>query len=87
MNVTLTDAATGAAIDNATLTLTEGSHAEEMQLIPTGDYVGAGERAGTYTLTATAPGFLSQIINDIVVTADRCHVHGVHLDVALQPLP
>ncbi len=85
VNVTLTNAVTGAPIDNATLTLTEGDYTETMQLVPTGDYVGAGERAGTYTLTASAPGFQPQTINNIVVTADRCHVRGVHLNIALQP--
>ena len=87
VNVTLTNAVTGEPVSNATLTLAEGSYTEVMQSIPTGDYVGAGERAGTYTLTATAPGFQPQTISDIVVTADRCHVQGVHLDVALQPTP
>ena len=55
VNATVTNATTGAPITDATLTLTEGTYTEVMQLIPTGDYVGAGERAGTYTLTATAP--------------------------------
>ncbi len=87
VNVTVTNAATGQPVNNATLTLTEGAYNEVLQLIPTGDYVGAGERAGTYTLTATAPGFQPQTTNDIVVTAGRCHVEGVHLDVALQPTP
>jgi Carboxypeptidase regulatory-like domain len=87
VNVTLTNAATGASIDNATLTLTDGSYQEVMQHFQDGDYVGAGERAGTYTLTASAPGFQSKTIDDIVVTADECHVHGVHLDVLLQPGP
>jgi hypothetical protein len=87
VSATVTNASTGASLSDATLTLTEGSYTEVMQLVPTGDYVGAGERAGTYTLTATAPGFQPQTIDDIVVTADRCHVHGVHLEVALQPAP
>lgn len=85
--VTLTDATTGAAIDNGTLTLTDGSYQEVMQHFPGSGYVGAGERAGTYTLTASAPGFQSRTVNDIVVTKDECHVRGVHLNVMLQPAP
>jgi hypothetical protein len=86
VNVTLTDSQTGDPIDNAVLTLTEGAYSEVMQTFPTGDYVGAGERAGTYTLTAAAPGFTTQVIENIVVTEDPCHVHPVSLEVALDPL-
>jgi len=85
VSATVTDQQTGVPIDNATLTLTEGTYQEEMQSYQEGEYVGAGERAGTYTLTAMAPGFQSQTIENIVVTADECHVHGVHLDVELSP--
>jgi hypothetical protein len=85
VSATVTNAADGSPIDNATLTLSEGGYSEVMQFIVTGDYVGAGERAGTYTLTATAPGLESRTISDIVVTADECHVRGVHVAVVLQP--
>ena len=87
VSVDVTDAATGQPIDNATLTLTEGTYQETMILFPgsPGNYAGAGERAGTYTLTAAAPGHQGQTVGNIVVTADECHVKGVHLDVALQP--
>ena len=87
VSVTLTNASTGAPISNATLTLTEGTYVETMQLIASGDYVGAGERAGTYTLTAAAPGFDPRTMADLVVLADVCHVQGVHIDVALTPVP
>jgi hypothetical protein len=87
VSVTLTNATTGEPISDATLTLTDRAYVETMQLIPTGDYVGAGERAGTYTLTAAAPGFETKMIADLEVTADECHVQGIHLDVALPPGP
>ncbi len=84
VSVTVTDAETGDPIENATLTLEEGSYRETLQYPGTGDYVGAGERAGTYTLTVNADGYQQQVIRDIVVTEDECHVRGVHLDVQLQ---
>jgi hypothetical protein len=85
ITATVTDQDTGSPIPGATLTLTDGVYVEEMESFQTGDFVGAGERAGTYSLTATAPGYQSLAIDDIVVTADICHVHGVHVDVELSP--
>ena len=85
VSATVTDQETGAPIDNATLTLVDGAYEEDMESYQSGEFVGAGERAGTYTLTADAPGYQSRTIEDIVVTADVCHVHGVHLDVELSP--
>mgnify|MGYP001569523953 CR=1 FL=1 len=87
LTATVTNALTGARIDNATLTLVDGAYQETMQSFPGGDYVGAGERAGTYALTATATGFQTQTLDNIIVTADVCHVHGVHVDIMLQPSP
>lgn len=86
VNSSVTDARTGAAITNARLTLTEGTYSEEMTRFPANnDYVGAGERAGTYTLTAEASGYVTKVIPGIVVTADECHVTGVRVDVQLEP--
>ena len=82
----VTDAESGAAITSAVLTLTDGNYSEVMESFPTGDYVGAGERAGTYTLTAQATGYQTRTIENIVVTAGRCHVNGVRVEVQLQPV-
>ena len=82
---TVTAEDSGAPISNATLTLTDGIYTETMQSFATGQFVGAGERAGTYTLTATAPGYATKTIDSIVVTSDSCHVMGVHVNVVLQP--
>jgi hypothetical protein len=88
VNVTLTDAETGEPITGATLTLRDGDYVEVLEAFPTGDgeYAGAGERAGTYELTIAKVGYETQVIEDIVVTADECHVEGVHLDIELVPL-
>ena len=87
LTVHLSDAGTGAPISGASLILREGAYVETMQeILPDfepGTYVGAGERAGTYTLTVQAAGYEGQSIEDIVVTADICHVTGRTLDVEL----
>ncbi|MBN1490638.1 MAG: carboxypeptidase regulatory-like domain-containing protein [Phycisphaerae bacterium] len=86
INVTLTDADTGAPIAGATLTLTEGTYSEILEAFPgSGQYVGAGERAGTYTLTADADGYESKTVTNIVIGADECHVIPVVLTIELTP--
>jgi hypothetical protein len=89
LSVQLTDASTGQPITGATLTLSDGDYQEVMIAFPgpAGNYAGAGERAGTYTLVVTAQGYQSKTVDSIVVTANECHVIGVHLDVQLQPVP
>jgi hypothetical protein len=83
LNVTVTDAATGGVIEGATLTLTEGDFTETMMEVNPGDYVGAGERAGTYILTVEAEGYATQTVEDITIDADECHVIPVTENVAL----
>lgn len=85
LNVTVTDAATGAAVTGATLTLTEQGRAytEILAEIQPGVYVGAGERPGQYTLIVEAPGYRAQTITGIVITADECHVIPVQIQVAM----
>ncbi len=73
------------SINDATLTLTDGTYEEDMQSYQSGEFGGTGEHARTYTLIATASGYQSRTIERIVVTADACHVHGAHIDVQLFP--
>ena len=51
-----------------------------------GEYVGAGERAGTYILTIVADGFEMVTVDDIFVDADECHVVGVSRQISLQSI-
>ncbi len=82
VNVTLTDA-DGQSVSEATVTLSEGAYVEAMEELSDGTYVGAGERAGTYTLTIEAEGFESVAIEGIFVDEDECHVIPVSREVTL----
>jgi len=64
----------GDPITDAVLTLRDGSHTEVMEEVNDGQYVGAGERAGSYTLTIEKTGYEDRAIGDLVVTEDECHV-------------
>ena len=84
VSANVTDADTGEAVTNATLTLQDGDYTEVMEGSPSGGYVGAGERPGTYTLTIEVPGVPSETVPDIVVGFDGCHVIGVALDIQVE---
>ena len=75
--------ADGAAVQGATLTLTEGSYTETLEEISPGTFIGAGERGGLYTLTVEAEGFESRTITNLFVDEDECHVIPESRDVVL----
>jgi hypothetical protein len=80
LNVTVRDDATSSTVCDAVVTAVDGAYSEVLQSQPTGSscaYVGAGERAGNYTITATKSGFMDATQSGVVVTADACHVKGV----------
>ncbi len=89
LNATVTDG-NGDPVAGATLTLVEGDYTETMiEIDPmgqTGVYVGAGERAGTYSLTIEAEGFDTITLDDIAIDADECHVIPVGLTLSLTAL-
>lgn len=89
VNVTVRDARDGSAVTNATVRIVDGTYTETLtQPALQGSYAGAGERAGTYTLTVTAPGFQPAAPRTLTVgrTADGCHVQGVSVTIDLTPL-
>ena len=75
----------GDPVSGAALTLTEGDDSEILEELQPGVYVGAGERAGTYTLTVEADGFEGATIENLVVDADVCHVIPINREVTLVP--
>ena len=90
LNVTVTDG-NGDPVSGATLTLADGDYTEiMMEIDPMGQpgvYVGAGERAGTYSLTIEANGFDTVTFdNNIAIDADECHVIPVGLALSLTAL-
>jgi hypothetical protein len=88
VSVRAVDASTGQPVTaGLTGTLADGSYRETMQVFPTGELVGAGERAGTYLVSVGATGYQSWTQADVRVSADECHVQGVHLDARLTRLP
>lgn len=74
ISVTLLEENGGDPITNAVLTLRDGSYTEVMDEVSDGVYVGAGERAGSYTLTIEKAGFEDRAIGNLVVAEDECHV-------------
>jgi len=82
MNVAVIDVSNN-PITGAILTLMDGDYSETMEELAAGEYAGAGERAGTYTLKVEADGFVTQTIRDIVIDADECHVIPVAREVTL----
>ena len=85
--VTVTDE-NGGPITGATLTLTDNGYTETMVELADpqpGVYLGAGERAGTYTLTVEAEGFEPATLENIFVDEDVCHVIPVERTVSLTP--
>lgn len=87
VSATVRNAANNAPVVGATLVLVDGTYRETMMTFGTpGSYAGAGERAGTYTLTVMAPGFVTPPARTVVVTADECHVRGQAVTIDLTPM-
>lgn len=85
LNVKVTDAATGGIILNdITVTATDGSYVEELTFV-FDSFVGAGERAGDYTLEVVAEGYEHFTSNVIRVGEDECHVIPELVELELQP--
>ena len=88
--MTVTDAATGQRICDATVTATDGAFSTELRpfgLGPDCSYSGPTERAGRYDVRVTRSGYETALRRDVTVTADECHVIPVRLLFDLDPSP
>ncbi|MEO5776947.1 MAG: hypothetical protein ABIQ27_08575 [Flavobacterium sp.] len=87
LNVIVLDATTGnPLVEGITVEAVDGTYHETLQLVPGLEYAftGAGERAGTYTVTITKDGYQTYISSPIILTRNVCHVIPQSLTVNLQ---
>lgn len=75
----------GAAVPGVNISITSGTYMETANLIDGTNYVGAGEREGTYLVTFSAPGYQTRTVSGVVVTGDECHVTPVRVDAVMTP--
>jgi hypothetical protein len=68
-------------------TITEEDYVEVLQIFGDDTMAGAGERAGTYDIRITKPGFNEWTASQVTVTADECHVRTVGLEANLVAIP
>ena len=87
--VEVVDATNGVGLAaSATLTLRDGDFLQTSTESFDGlTLLGAGERAGTYEVTVSHPGYADWMRSSIEVTADECHVIPVTLRAELVALP
>jgi hypothetical protein len=87
LSVEVTDMTTSAPIVNATVMASDGTYSETLMSLDNGDYVGAFDRAGTYTLSVIAPGYVAQTPGPVTVVSDGCHVTTQTVTVPLAVMP
>lgn len=73
---------------DATVVAVDGDYTERLTPVPWDEgvgchFVGAQERAGTYTVTATLNGYLPQSVADVEVAEDACHVQTREFQIQL----
>jgi hypothetical protein len=85
LTVTTLDAATGDFLPVTPSGIARDGTWQDTMDVLGNRLMGAGERAGTYDIAVTAPGYARWDTTGITVTADECHVHGVGLTARLTP--
>jgi hypothetical protein len=87
LNVTVVDASNNTTLCNATVSATDSSGITlELDRTPNNCmFVGATERAGTYTVVVSAPGYESATLTNVRVVQGECHVERTTFTVSLSP--
>ncbi|APY11095.1 hypothetical protein BWZ22_07495 [Seonamhaeicola sp. S2-3] len=86
LNVTLIDATNSNKItEDITVVATDGNY-EEILTLGVDSFFGAGERAGTYTITITSANYQTYVSNPIELDANECHVIPKVIEITLQPI-
>lgn len=65
--------------------VTDGTHSERLEPMAGSVYVGAYERAGTYTVIVSHPGYRQWQRMGVVVERDECHVIPEAVEARLTP--
>ena len=87
LTILVTDSATGSPLGGAEtiVEIREGTYVDTLlELSGVGEYSGAGERAGTYSVKVQRVGYRVRQIEGVRVREDECHVIPVRVDVRLQ---
>jgi hypothetical protein len=85
ITVTTLDAATGKPVTTrGTVVAQDGSYSDTAKVVSIPpNYALAYERAGTYTVTVEAPGYLPFRLDGVAVSKDECHVQTVSVTALL----
>jgi Carboxypeptidase regulatory-like domain len=81
---------TGTEVCDATVTASDGTFSATLQSSAGGGacfWSGLPERSGVYDVTVSKPGYTTVALENVIVTADSCHVKTVSLEVTLAPVP
>jgi len=87
LNIYVVDGQSGMALsDNVTVEISDGSYSETLQLqyayYSGAPFAGAYERAGTYQIITSMPGYTSDT-SSVLVQEDECHVITVERTIKL----
>jgi hypothetical protein len=90
LSVEVRDARTGEpAAVGARGSIREGAYTDTLTVVgpSTMTAMDTYERAGTYDVTVTKPGYRTWTAEDVRVTADACHVRSRTIQAKLEPAP
>lgn len=87
LNLSVRDISGAPAAQGAIGVAIDGAYADTLEVFGDTQMAGAVERAGTYEVTVSKPGYATWTTTGVTVTEDECHVIPVLLVVDLTPVP